>query len=238
MQIGQGELLNKRYDGWATEIALGIGNATNTSDIERAVYEGIKGLTRSDPNFNAAGADGSQGIIHNMTTTQSGNQYTIGQWYGMWIYNGYRSTEGWTEADDEAVFHESGRPLIIHTGTKANQHLRVHINRMNTDALGIETLPVNPRAAAVSALGVIDKAIDYSLNENTRMGAYQSRLSYTIDNLVTASENTQSSESVIRDADMAKAMMDNAKYNILSQSAQAMLAQANQNSSGVLSLLQ
>ena len=81
-------------------------------------------------------------------------------------------------------------------------------------------------------------AIGYSLNENTRMGAYQTELSYTIANLTTASENTQASESVIRDTDMAKAMMEHAKYNILSQSAQSMLAQANQNSSSVLSLLQ
>ncbi|WP_303815974.1 flagellin [Selenomonas ruminantium] len=128
--------------------------------------------------------------------------------------------------------------LVIHTGTKANQHLRVIINSMDTDTLGIQPLPVNPRDAAVAAISSIDGAIDYSLNENTRMGAYQSRLSYTIDNLVTASENTQASESVIRDADMAKTMMEHAKYNILSQSAQSMLAQANQNSSGVLSLLQ
>ncbi len=136
---------------------------------------------------------------------------------------------------------ESSPPLndlIIHTGTKANQNLKVIINSMDTDSLGIQPLPVNPRDAAVASLDLIDSAIDYSLNENTRMGAYQSRLSYTIDNLVTASENTQASESVIRDADMAKTMMEHAKYNILSQSAQSMLAQANQNSSGVLSLLQ
>ncbi len=128
--------------------------------------------------------------------------------------------------------------LVIHTGTKANQHLRVIINSMDTGTLGIQPLPINPRDAAVAAISSIDGAIDYSLNENTRMGAYQSRLSYTIDNLVTASENTQSSESIIRDADMAKAMMEHAKYNLLSQSAQSMLAQANQNSSSVLSLLQ
>lgn len=136
---------------------------------------------------------------------------------------------------------ESSPPLndlIIHTGTKANQNLKIIINSMDTDSLGIQPLPVNPRDAAVASLELIDSAIDYSLNENTLMGAYQTRLAFTIANLTTASENTQSSKSVIRDADMAKAMMDNAKYNILSQSAQSMLAQANQNSSSVLSLLQ
>ena len=65
-----------------------------------------------------------------------------------------------------------------------------------------------------------------------------SRLSYTSSNLTTASENVQASESTIRDADMAKEMTEYTKSNVLAQSAQSMLAQANQNASGVLSLLQ
>ena len=159
-------------------------------------------------------------------------------------YSPYQNSQVYEANNPSYTYNEKeedGPPvndLIIHTGTKANQHLLVIINSMDTDSLGIQPLPVNPREAAVAAISAIDGAIDYSLNENTRMGAYQSRLSYTIDNLVTASENTQSSESVIRDADMAKAMMEHAKYNILSQSSQAMLAQANQISSGILSLLQ
>ena len=70
------------------------------------------------------------------------------------------------------------------------------------------------------------------------MGAYISRLEQTEENLVTASENTQSSESTIRDADMAKEMSAYMRDNILSQSAQAMLAQANQSAGSVLNLLQ
>ena len=65
-----------------------------------------------------------------------------------------------------------------------------------------------------------------------------SRLSYTSSNLTTASENVQSSESTISDADMAKEMTEYTKTNVLAQAAQSMLAQANQNVSGVLSLLQ
>jgi len=70
------------------------------------------------------------------------------------------------------------------------------------------------------------------------IGALQNRLGYTSSNLTTASENVQASESTIRDADMAKEMTAYTKHNVLTQSAQAMLAQANQNSSAVLSLLQ
>lgn len=70
------------------------------------------------------------------------------------------------------------------------------------------------------------------------LGSELSRLEYMSGNLTTAHENTTSAESVIRDADMAKAMADFTKNNILTQAAQSMLAQANQNSSNVLSLLQ
>ena len=66
----------------------------------------------------------------------------------------------------------------------------------------------------------------------------QSRLAYTSSNLTTASENVQASESTIRDADMAKEMTEYTKNNVLLQAAQSMLAQANQSSSSVLSLLQ
>ena len=91
---------------------------------------------------------------------------------------------------------------------------------------------------AREALRQVDTAIDYALNENTRMGAYQSRLSATVDNLIVEHENATGAESTIRDADMAKEMTEYTKANVLTQAAQSMLAQANQNSSGVLSLLQ
>ncbi len=91
---------------------------------------------------------------------------------------------------------------------------------------------------ATGRVGAIDAAIEYALGEATTVGAYISRLEHTEENLVTANENTQASESTIRDADMVKEMMEYTKYNLLTQSSQAMLAQANQNGSQVLSLLQ
>lgn len=129
-------------------------------------------------------------------------------------------------------------PLIIHTGPKANEELRVYIEDMGPEALGILDVKIDPREAALKALGEIDHAIDYALDQAVQMGAYISRLEQTEENLVIASENTQSSESTIRDADMAKEMTAYTKDNILTQSAQAMLAQANQSAGGVLSLLQ
>lgn len=129
-------------------------------------------------------------------------------------------------------------PLVIHTGPRANQNLWLHINDMRTKAMGLEDAAVDPLEKAREALEKLDSAVEYALNENTRMGAYQMRLTETIENLVARLENTISSESVIRDADMAKEMMNYTKNNILKQVAQAMLSQANQSAGGVLSLLQ
>lgn len=86
--------------------------------------------------------------------------------------------------------------------------------------------------------GILDKGITYLLDAATLVGAQSQRLENSNKNIVTNRENTQASESTIRDADMAKEMMGYVKYNILTQSSQAMLAQANQNGSQVLSLLQ
>ncbi|MBE6092314.1 MAG: hypothetical protein E7201_03930 [Selenomonas ruminantium] len=86
--------------------------------------------------------------------------------------------------------------------------------------------------------GILDRGITYLLDAATLVGAQTQRLENSNKNIVTNKENTQASESVIRDADMAKEMMGYVKYNILTQSSQAMLAQANQNGSQVLSLLQ
>ena len=129
-------------------------------------------------------------------------------------------------------------PLKIHHGTKANQAINFFINDMHTKSLGIDKSKVTTRENATSAIGIIDGAIDYALNEATRIGSYLQRLDYTDSNLVTMNENVQAAESAIRDADMAKEMTEYTKMNVLSQSAQAMLAQANQNGSQVLSLLQ
>ena len=86
--------------------------------------------------------------------------------------------------------------------------------------------------------GLLDRAIQYLTDANTLVGAQTSRLEMTHDNIITQQESTTASESTIRDADMAKEMTEYTKTNVLTQAAQSMLAQANQNSSSVLSLLQ
>ncbi len=107
-----------------------------------------------------------------------------------------------------------------------------------TDSTGTEyALDVSTAAKATAAIKVLDEAINIVSAERSKLGAFTNRLEHTVTNLGTSSENLTAAESRIRDVDMAKEMMQFQKNNILSQAAQAMLAQANQQPQGVLQLL-
>ncbi|MBQ9487125.1 MAG: flagellin [Selenomonadaceae bacterium] len=128
-------------------------------------------------------------------------------------------------------------------GASANQAIKVGLMDMRSEALGLKgkdgtTIQITTRAAANAAVSAFDNALNKALDQQTTIGAISARLDYTASNLTTSSENVQAAESTIRDADMAKEMTNYTKNNVLLQAAQSMLAQANQNSSAVLSLLQ
>lgn len=130
-----------------------------------------------------------------------------------------------------------GKPLVIHTGPRANQALYCYIPNMHTKNMGLDDVSVTTRQQAVDSLAKLDEAINYALDAATDMGAYIQELDATEDTLTINSQNTQASESTIRDADMAKTTLEYAKANILSQTSQTVLAQANQTPASVLSLL-
>ena len=98
-------------------------------------------------------------------------------------------------------------------------------------------LDLSTSAKASAAISVLNDAIESVSTQRSSLGSFQNRLEHTIKNLETSAENLQASESRIRDVDMAKEMMEFTKNNILTQAAQAMLAQANQAPQGVLQLL-
>ncbi len=133
--------------------------------------------------------------------------------------------------------------FVFQVGTKANQAVKVGLTDMRGYALGLKSedgdaLNITNQVSANAAINVLDNALQRALDQQTTLGSIISRLEYTSANLVTSSENTQASESTISDADMAKEMTEYTKNNVLLQASQSMLAQANQNSSAVLSLLQ
>ncbi|MBB4823627.1 flagellin [Sporosarcina luteola] len=98
-------------------------------------------------------------------------------------------------------------------------------------------LDISTHEKATAAIEAIDQALETVSAQRSSLGAFQNRLEHTINNLGTSSENLTAAESRIRDVDMAKEMMEFTKNNILTQAAQAMLAQANQQPQGVLQLL-
>ena len=133
--------------------------------------------------------------------------------------------------------------IVLQVGTKANQAVKIGLSDMRSTALGLTAtdgskLNISTQARANAAINVVETALQKVLDMQTQIGSVEMRLGFTSSNIVTSQENTQSSESVIRDTDMAAEMAEYTRNNVLEQASQSMLAQANQNSSAVLSLLQ
>ncbi|MCI7469329.1 MAG: flagellin [Lachnospiraceae bacterium] len=153
----------------------------------------------------------------------------------------------------------------LQVGSLSGQKIELSIHAMNTKSLGLEdpttnsastvfeshktsvmtagtTTPADLKVSSFSDAGEtmkrVQRAIDVVSTQRATLGAVQNRLEHTIANLDNISENTSAAESRIRDTDMAKEMVTYSKNNILQQAGQSMLAQANQSTQGVLSLLQ
>ena len=146
-----------------------------------------------------------------------------------------------------AAGKEATEGLTLQIGDTADDFnkVTVHIQNMNSESLGLKTLRdtgLMTQDAASAALNLIKNGAKSAINTvssvRADLGAMQNRLEHTINNLDVATENMESSNSRIRDTDMAKEMMEYTKQNVLTQAAQAMLAQANQQPQSILQLLQ
>ena len=125
----------------------------------------------------------------------------------------------------------------LQVGSLKGQTISISISKMDAKSIGVSGLKVSSNSLAGTAMSSIQKAIESVSTQRSKLGAIQNRLEHTINNLDTTSENTQAAESRIRDTDMASEMVEYSKNNILQQAGQSMLAQANQQNQGVLSLL-
>lgn len=122
-------------------------------------------------------------------------------------------------------------------GANEGQTLTMELPNISTGTLGVSGVSVTSQATASSSITKFDKAIEKVSATRSTLGALQNRLEHTINNLGNAAENLTSAESRIRDTDMAAEMMKFTKNNILTQAAQSMLGQANQQPQGILQLL-
>jgi flagellin len=143
-----------------------------------------------------------------------------------------------TEFNTQKLWDGTTTAVEFQVGANAGQTIGFTFS--NQDAatiMGAAAADLTTKATAQTELGKIDTAIAAVSTTRAQLGATQNRLEHTINNLNTSSENLTAAESRVRDVDMAKEMMTQTKNSILSQAAQAMLAQANQQPQGVLQLL-
>lgn len=133
---------------------------------------------------------------------------------------------------------KGGLTLQVGDTADAFNKVTVSVDNLSAAGLGINGLKVNTEANSASSIKTIKDAINKVSTNRANLGALQNRLEYTINNLDTTTENMSAANSRIRDTDMAKEMTNYTKMNILTQAAQAMLAQANQQPQQILQLLQ
>ena len=149
--------------------------------------------------------------------------------------DGFATNTGTVDAN-----RKTGDKLTLQIGDTADRFnkMKVNVGDMHAKALGIADLTIADQDGAAAAIQNIKDAINTVSSTRGDLGAIQNRLEHTQNNLSVMTENIQDAESTIRDTDVADEMMAYTKNNILVQSAQAMLAQANQVPQGVLQLLQ
>ena len=220
-------------DATDTLVHNGIMIGTNAAGDAVKTADGTTGLTVS-ANSRGYGDGGGQIAGVNISVTDSqGNVKKAAN----------AALDAFKLSIRETNANPNDNSLNFHVGAGANQAIKVGLTDMRSEALGLKgsdgtKLSIATKDKANAAVNVLDNALQKAIDQQTDIGAVESRLDYTSSNLTTSSENVQNAESTIRDADMAKEMTNYTKNNVLLQAAQSMLAQANQNSSAVLSLLQ
>ena len=213
-------------------IHLAAGKEYTAEDIEDILAKAgfdfdvtLSGATPDEPNtlFATSGATTVGQLTMDGATAGAG----LGSANAMWGQAGYEGVSG-------------GAGITLQIGANEGQTMNFTIEDMSARSLGVDgnKVDLSTQEGAQKATTTIDGAIKKVSQARGRIGAIQNRLEHTIANLDTAAENTQNAESRIRDTDMASEMVEYSKNNILAQAGQSMLAQANQSTQGVLSLLQ
>ena len=199
----------------AGAFATALASAINADKITSTATGDLTATVSSDTKITLTGT--SKGSAANDTALQS-------------LLEG-----GFTTSAGDGV---GGLVLQIGDTSDSFNQLAVSVKNTNSSAIGIDGIDISTQSGAAAALNVIKNAINYVSDVRGTLGATQNRLDHTINNLSVMEENIQDAESTIRDTDVAEEMMAYTKNNILIQSAQAMLAQANAVPQGVLQLLQ
>ncbi len=151
-------------------------------------------------------------------------------------FNWYTPSENHHTVDVPVYGGQIG--MIIQSGSEADNDIPIVYEKLNNGVLGIRNLEITDSASAQAAIDTLKGAFKVVNEQRSLFGAYQNRMEHAVLNDNNIRINTQDSESQIRDTNMAKEMVNYSLTNILKQSGESMLAQANQSKQGVLSLLQ
>ncbi len=245
-------------------ILIDVSGVTDAGSLAQAIYDQATPiLTGPDPNYNhhmRIAADTKNGIV---TLYDRRQKYVQDEKYD-YQDQGAKAADGVLDNVVRATRNIYVKDLVIHHTDHASQNVHVWVPQTTMDHL-FGFIPGDRKASEFNVMtsenrelllgnkvgtarngrvvteeekGYLDTALDYLTSANTLIGAQIMRLEMTQENIVTSRESTTNSESTIRDADMAKEMTGYTKANVLAQAAQSMLAQANQNSSSTLNLLQ
>ncbi len=139
--------------------------------------------------------------------------------------------------DYSTTLHLSDNTTVIQVGANEGDNLAIHLGDMSAHALGLDEVNMTARETASRSITVIDNAMDRVSAQRAKLGVYQGRLEHTANNITTTGQNLTAAESRIRNADMAKAVIEFTKLQILNQSEMFVWSQANQNPENVLGLL-
>ena len=218
----------------ATQIDVDVTTADTADSIAQKIAAAYNGKVAGDKIKD--GTDGTAATSYYIATAQGSELVFTANAGGP--DNGI--TANLTIAPSTNLPGATGNDLTLQIGDTAAAYnqMTVSVQSMDTTSLGINNIDISTQMGAKSAIDVIKAAINKVSSTRGDLGAVQNRLEHTINNLSVTAENMTSAESRIRDTDIAEEMMAYTKNNILVQSSQAMLAQANQIPQGVLQLLQ
>lgn len=266
MKTGLGKILGEIRDGKSLQDVIieqtkktSITHFENSFAKDANVIKFVKELTA----FVGAGTGGAVGdftkpddiLVDNAITTgtpatlfqldiQNDNVLNSYNDPGYIVFKGGSATNGKGSYNDgpleiAASEHITGFGAAIHAGTDTdmNNKIHVYIDAMDAASIGVDQVDVRTEDLATLSIERVALALSMVSAQRSELGACQNRLEHTVNNLGNVVENTTASESQIRDTDMAKEMVAYSNANILQQAGQAMLAQMNQSSQGVLSLI-
>jgi flagellin len=244
--------VNRSTDGNFAQTVLDFTGKTG-KDVAGTTIT-INGKTYEFANSTGDAAEGNEEIVVGKTDNAEAIAAALGaKLTGTAIQNDQGEAVMTAKADGstvvlEAVEEGATAPEVKQTGlgltlqigdtSDSFNQMTVKVGDMSSAGIGISGISVADQASAADAIATIKAAINTVSSTRGTLGATQNRLEHTSNNLSVMTENIQDAESTIRDTDIAEEMMSYTKNNILLQSAQAMLAQANQVPQGVLQLLQ